>query len=284
MGIDVENLRQWVGREQVVEDPLCDFPARALGAMLEHDRTVSMGDALPPCWHWLYFLETPRSSMTGLDGHPRMGKFLPPIPLPRRMWAAGSLKILRLLRLGGVAQKRSRIRSIDHKTGKSGDLVFVVIEHQLSQAGQVCIQEEQTLVYRAMPTGRMASSAGEHATVAADWSSPFNPDSVALFRYSALTFNAHRIHYDRDYATQEEFYPGLVVQAPLLVTLLLDLVDREITDMSLKDLRFRAVRPAFDSSPVQLLGQRSDRHVNLWTADAENFVGISATAELGEMT
>jgi 3-methylfumaryl-CoA hydratase len=281
MSIDIEHLRRWVGRVQVVEDQLCDFPARALGAVLEHDRSFSAGDALPPAWHWLYFLETPRGSMTGPDGHPKMGGFLPPITLPRRMWAAGSLQMIQPLRLGHLAIKRSSIRSVDYKTGKSGELVFVVIDHELCQAGRVCIQEEQTLVYRTMPTKRMAPAAGEQAAVAADWSSTFEPDSVALFRFSALTFNAHRIHYDRDYATREEFYPGLVIHAPLLVTLLLNLMSREVPAMPLERLRFRAVRPTFDLSPVRLHGQRFDRQVNLWTSDAESYVGISATAALG---
>jgi 3-methylfumaryl-CoA hydratase len=281
MSIDVDYLRRWVGGVQVVEDQLDDFPARALGAVLDHDRPLSAGDALPPSWHWLYFLETPRSSMTGTDGHSKKGEFLPPVPLPRRMWAAGSLQIRQSLRLGNPASKRSSVRSVDFKSGKSGELVFVVVDHELSQGSEVCIQEEQTLVYRAMPTGWTAPSFGEQAIAAADWSSTFHPDSVALFRFSALTFNAHRIHYDRDYATREEFYPGLVVHAPLLVTLLLDLMAREAPAEPLASLRFRAVRPTFDSSPVQLYGRRSDRQVDLWTADADNFIGVSAVATLG---
>jgi 3-methylfumaryl-CoA hydratase len=283
MSIDIEHLRTWIGRVQVIEDQLCDFPARALGAILNHDLRLSAGDALPPSWHWLYFLETAKGSMVGPDGHPHKGEFLPPVPLPRRMWAAGSLKINQHLRLGQLASKRSSVRSVEYKTGKSGELVFVVLDHELSQGGNVCIQEEQTLVYRAMPTEWVAPAFGERASAPAEWSSTFRADSVALFRFSAITFNAHRIHYDRDYAIREESYPGLVVHGPLLVTLLLNLLRLEIPEVPLTAFQFRAVRPTFDMFPVRLHGNRQGRQVNLWTADAENFVGVSASAELGQI-
>jgi 3-methylfumaryl-CoA hydratase len=284
MSIDIEHLRTWIGRVHEVEDSLCEFPARALGAILDHDRRLSAGDALPAAWHWLYFLDATKRSMIGPDGHPKKGDFLPPIPLPRRMWAAGSMKIHRPLRLGRLSSKRSSVRSVDHKTGKSGDLVFVILDHEVSQAGDVCIREEQTLVYRAMPTERAPLSAGERSRAAADWSATFRADGVDLFRYSALTFNSHRIHYDRDYAMGEEFYPGLVVHAPLLVTLLLNLLHLEMAGAPVAALEFRAARPTFDSSPVHLHGARDGRHVNLWTADAEDFIGVSARAELGQLS
>ena len=280
MGIDVDYLRTWIGREQVTEDSLCVFPARALGALLDHDERLSAGDALPAAWQWLYFLDTAKRSKVGKDGHPQKGELLPPIPLPRRMWAAGSLKVHQPLRLGRAASKKSRVRSVDCKTGKSGELVFVTLDHEISQEGGVCIDEEQTLVYRPMPTERPASVPGEQASAVPQFSSAYRADSVDLFRYSALTFNAHRIHYDREYATGEEFYPGLVVHAPLLVTLLLNLLHLRVAGEHLTALHFRALRPTFDLSPVQLHGAREGRHVKLWTADAENFVGVSASAEL----
>ena len=280
VAINIEHLRQWVGREQVVEDSLPTFPARALAAALDRTDSLCAGDAVPPAWHWLYFLETARRSATGNDGHPKKGAFLPPIELDRRMWAAGSLEISEPLRLGTTASKRSIIRSIEHKTGRSGELVFVTLDHELSQAGRLCVQEEQTLVYRAMPTARAALAPGEPGATTIDWCSTFEPDPVALFRYSALTFNAHRIHYDRNYATAHEFYPGLVVHAPMLVTLLLDLLRRELPDAPLRALRFRAIRPTFDLAPVQLCGKRDGSKVQLWTTDSERFVGMSAVATL----
>jgi 3-methylfumaryl-CoA hydratase len=248
---------------------------------LDHGAAPGAGDPLPPAWHWLYFLGAARRSATGIDGHPEKGDFLPPIALPRRMWAAGALQITQPLRLGAPSAKRSTIRSIEHKTGKSGELVFVMLDHELSQGGKVCIREEQTLVYRAMPAERVPLAPGEAATAKADWSSTFEPDPVTLFRFSALTFNAHRIHYDRDYATQREFYPGLVVHAPLLVTLLLDLLVQQVPAGSLRTLRFRAVRPTFDLSPVQLCARRNGPQADLWTVDGESFIGMSAVATLG---
>ncbi len=279
--IDIDHLQTWVGRERSVDDPLGVFPARALAAALDHDELPQAGDPLPPSWHWLYFLDTPKASATGIDGHPMTGDFLPPIELPRRMWAAGSVRIAQPLRLGGLATKHSIIRSIEHKTGKSGELVFVGLEHRLSQEGTLCVQEEQTLVYRAMATAPAPLPPGRLDPATAQWSAIFQPDPVALFRFSALTFNAHRIHYDRDYATGQEFYAGLVVHAPLLVTLLLDLLLRQALPQPLRSLEFRALRPTFDSAPVLLRGRQAGDQVDLWTVDAEGYVGVSAVAALG---
>lgn len=280
--IDIEHLKTWVGREQRHRTILSPFPAQALAAVLDHERPPQTGEALPPSWHWLYFLETPTSAGTGDDGHPRKGGFLPPVPLPRRMWAAGSVDIAKPLRLGLPAEKHSTIRSVELKGGKTGALVFVGLEHHLHQDGELCIREEQTLVYRSMPNGPAALPAGESAAMPADWTRTIEPDPVLLFRFSALTYNGHRIHYDRDYATREEFYPGLVVHAPLLVTLLLDLALEKGAGIPLVRFRFRAVRPTFDSGPVRLCGRHEGREVTLWSADHENCVGISATAVRGD--
>jgi 3-methylfumaryl-CoA hydratase len=279
--VDIEYLRQWIGREQIIEDPLDLFPAKGMAALLDHDVAPGAEDPLPPAWHWLYFLDAARRSATGIDGHPQKGDFLPPIPLPRRMWAAGALQITQLLRLGLPASKRSSIRSIEYKSGKSGELAFVILDHELTQGGKLCIKEEQTLVYRAMPAERVPLPPGEPAVAEADWSSTFEPDPVVLFKFSALTFNGHRIHYDRDYATQKEFYPGLVVHGPLLVTLLLDLLLQRVSAGSLRGLRFRAVRPTFDLSPLQLCARRDGTLADLWTIDREGFIGMSAVATLG---
>jgi 3-methylfumaryl-CoA hydratase len=278
---DIDHLRNWVGRERSVEDPLGVFPARALCAALDHDVLPEAGDPLPPSWHWLYFLETPRSSTTGIDGHPLKGDFLPPIALPRRMWASGSVRIAQPLRLGRPATRRSIIRSIEHKAGSSGELVLVLLEHLVSQDGVLCVQEQQTLVYRAMATAPAPLPPGRRDPAPAQWSAIFQPDPVALFRFSALTFNAHRIHYDRDYATRQEFYAGLVVHAPLLVTLLLDLLLRQALPQPPRTIEFRAVRPTFDLAPVLLRGARAGDRVDLWTTDAEGYVGMSAVATLG---
>ena len=282
--IDINALRAWVGREQRVSDLLSPFPARALAATLDHQRLPEVGDPLPVCWHWMYFMETPSSAGTGSDGHPRKGDFLPPVPLPRRMWASGALNIVHPLIIGSPAERISTVRSVDLKQGKSGALVFVTLCHRLQQRGRLCISEEQNLVYRALPTATAATAAtaaGEPAVVTADWSRTIQPDPVLLFRFSALTYNAHRIHYDQDYAIRQEFYPGLVVHGPLLAILLLDLFVQALPDASPTHFSFRAQRPTFALGAVCLRGKRNGSNVKLWSADHENYVGLSATAIIG---
>ena len=277
-GIDVAALQTWVGRETVAADPMTPFGAGALAALLDHARAPRAGEALPLAWHWLYFLDTPSTAATGADGHPRTGGFLPPVPLPRRMWAAGAIALERPLLLGERAEKRSTILAIDAKDGKSGPLVFVTLEHCVTQGGTVCVREEQTLVYRAAARGPAPLPPGEPAPSAADWSRSFVPSAVLLFRFSALTYNAHRIHYDRDYATGVEFYPSLVVHGPLLLIQLLNLVERGVPPTPLTTVRFRAVRPSFVDHPLHLRARRERDTIVLCSADQQNQVGMSAVA------
>jgi 3-methylfumaryl-CoA hydratase len=277
-GLDVAALQAWIGRQTVVEDPMTPFGARALAALLDHAHTLNAGDALPLAWHWVYFLDAPSSAATALDGHVRTGDFLPPVPLPRRMWAAGALELERPLCLGEPAEKRSTIVAIDAKEGKSGPLVFVTLEHRITQGGALCVREEQTLVYRAAQRAPAPLAPGEPARVDAEWSRSVVPSAVLLFRFSALTYNAHRIHYDREYATGVEFYPALVVHGPLLVIQLLDLVERGAAPTPLAVVRFRAVRPSFVDAPLHLRAWRERDSIVLCSADAENNVGMRAVA------
>lgn len=278
--IDIEFLRTWVGKENPVADDLNPFPARALAAALDHPVLPAKGDVLPPSWHWLYFLETPTATGTGSDGHPKKGGFLPPVPLPRRMWAAGKLDAQQPLVLGTPAQKKSTIRSVELKEGKSGALVFVNIEHALYQNDKLCIMEEQNVVYRDMPTAPAPLPPGDIAPTDADWVKTITPDPVLLFRFSALTYNCHRIHYDRTYAVNEEFYPALVVHGPLLATLLLDHVAANVKDKRVGKYSFRAVRPTFDNAPFTVSGKREGDQVTLWTTDAEGYMGMTAKVVL----
>jgi len=278
--IDLDHLRRWIGRERVMEDPLQPFPARALAAALDRRALPGEGDALPPAWQWLYFLDTPAAAATGRDGHPSLGEFLPPAPLPRRMWAAGSFEVEHPLKLGEPARRTTRIQSVDAKSGKSGSLVFVNLEHRVEQDGRLCLREEQNLVYRELPAGPQPLPAGERAPVAADWSRTVTPDPVLLFRYSALTYNGHRIHYDRQYAVEHEFYPALVVHGPLLASLILELVATELPQARVRQFRFRAVRPTFDTQPFRVCGRREAATLHLWTADHEGQLCMTATAVL----
>lgn len=280
--IDLDHLSMWIGREQRAVDHLDPFRARALAAALNRTRLPELGDPLPPSWHWIYFLDTPTGVGTAADGHPHKGGFLPPVPLERRMWASGCLDVSRQLRIGLPAEKVSTIRSLEVKQGRSGTLVFVNLEHRLQQQGEPCIREEQQLVYRSLPAGQVALPRGETAPLNVDWSHTFQPEPVLLFRFSALTYNAHRIHYDRDYATRRELYPGLVVHGPLLATLLLELVSQQAPGCRVSQFRFRAVRPTFDLAPIHLRGRRQGKNVELWSADHENFTGVIASAVLEE--
>lgn len=275
-----DHLKQWVGRERTLTDDLHPFPAQALSAALNHPHAPKAGDELPPSWQWMYFLDTPLAASTGEDGHPRLGEFLPPAPLPRRMWAAGSMQVERPLRLGERATRHSVIRSVDAKSGKSGSLVFVTLDHRISQNDRLCVHEEQSLVYREMPAGPAPLPAGEAAPTGADWSRTITPDPVLLFRYSALTYNGHRIHYDRHYAVEREFYPALVVHGPLLATLLLDLVKSHLPGSELRRFEFRALRPTFDTHPFTIHGKQEGPLLKLWSADHGGNLCMSATATL----
>lgn len=275
--VDLAHLQQWVGRSESREQHLDPFPARALAGLLDREQACGGGDALPLPWHWLYFLDAPSREGTGADGHPKRGGFLPPVPLPRRMWAAGELTLHEPLRLGRAARKTSTVRSVELKQGKAGALVFVTVAHELEQDGQPRISELQHIVYRDAPTAPTPLPPGEAAPTDATWQRALRPDAVMLFRYSALTYNGHRIHYDRDYATREEFYPALVVHGPLLATLLLDLAARERPDAVPAQFSFRAQRPAFDTDELHLNGRLNADGVALWTNDPHGFVGMNAT-------
>jgi 3-methylfumaryl-CoA hydratase len=279
------HLQGWIGRSETRRDDISAAPLRGLSATLDRDDPPPVpGTALPPLWHWLYFLPQPRRSEIGLDGHARRGSFLPPVPLPRRMWAGGRLQWLQNnpLVVGDAIQRVSRIESVSHKSGRSGDLVFVLVRHEIRNPHGLALTEEHDIVYRANPRPEDLQPAPQPATKDAAWTQTVTPDDVLLFRYSALTFNSHRIHYDRKYVTEVEGYPGLIVHGPLIATLLLDLLRKHLPDARLSHFEFRAVRPVFDMSPFKLHGQPSadGKTVALWTEDHEGWLTMQATATL----
>ena len=278
--VDIDHLRQWVGKSEVREQHLEPFPARALARLLDREVVPGDGDPLPIPWHWLYFLDAPSRAGTGTDGHPERGGFLPPVPLPRRMWAAGDLTIHEPLTLGRAARKVSTVRSVEHKQGRAGSLVFVTVAHELEQSGKPCISELQHLVYREAPTAAAALPPGEPASTAGDWSRTVHPDPVMLFRFSALTYNGHRIHYDRDYATREEFYPALVVHGPLMATLLMNLAQASRPSSPLRQLAFRSAAPAFVDQALYLVVNDDDAE-SLEIRNHEGALIMSATAQFG---
>ncbi len=280
--IDIQHLQTWIGKKETLQDDIPLFPAKALAAALDNENLPEKGDTLPDFWEWLYFLPTAAASATGADGHPSKGGFLPPVPLPRRMWAAGKVNKNRPIIIGETAERVSTIKSVELKEGSTGTLVFVNVDHDIYQQGTICIRQEQNIVYREQPAPNAPLPPIKTPPENPDWEKTITPDPVMLFRYSALTFNGHRIHYDRTYATEEEFYPALVVHGPLLVTLLLDLKRHAAPDLEIANFKFRAVRPTFDTAPFQVAGKRVDNQLLLWSSDKEGALCMKIDAELNQ--
>ena len=276
-------LRAWEGRSETLADQVTAAPVRALSATLDRDDPEpAPGTPLPPLWHWLYFLPRHRQSELGPDGHARLGGFLPPVPLPRRMWAGGRLQWHAPLKVGDAVERSSRIVSVTHKAGRTGDLVFVLVRHEVRNGQGLAVSEEHDIVYRAAAQPGDPVPPPQAAPGDAAFSRQIVPDDVLLFRYSALTFNGHRIHYDRKYVTEVEGYPGLVVHGPLIATLLVDLLRREMPRATLRSFSFKAVRPTFDLHPFGVCGRPSPdgRGVHLWAHDHEGWLTMQAEAAI----
>jgi 3-methylfumaryl-CoA hydratase len=283
MNLNMEFLRDWIGRTESHSDQITPAPIIALSATLDRDDPPPRaGDPLPPLWHWLYFLPVSQQSQLGPDGHPNRGNFIPPVPFPHRMFAGGRLEIHHPLRVGESVSRVSRIADVTYKEGRTGPLIFVLLRQQISNGAGLAVTEEQDVVFRDNPKPGGALPAPQKAPANAVWTRQIDPDPVLLFRYSALTFNGHRIHYDRRYAIEVEGYPGLVVHAPLLATLLLDLLRRNLPDAIVARCSFRAVKPLFDNNPFSISGRaESDGHtVALWATSAEGWLAMQATALL----
>jgi len=282
MAVDIDHLRSWIGRSETADDVAAPVPLRALSATLDRDDpALGEGEPIPPCWHWLYFLPLHRQSELGPDGHARRGGFLPPVPLPRRMWAGSRLQFLAPVVAGQALSRLSRIDDVRLKQGRTGALVFVKVRHEIRAAGTLAIVDEHDIVYREPPQPGEPVPAAVPAPEDAQWTRRIVPDDVLLFRYSALTFNGHRIHYDRRYVTTVEGYPGLVVHGPLIATLLLDLLRRELPSARVTGFQFRALKPLFDVAPFDVCGRREDeRAVKLWARTPEGHVAMQACATL----
>jgi 3-methylfumaryl-CoA hydratase len=275
----------WVGRQEVARDVITPGPFAALAATLDRDPSrPAPGTPLPPLWHWLYFLPAHRRSELGPDGHARRGGFLPPVALPRRMWAGGRFEFAAPLRIGDAVTRLSTIERVAEKTGRTGPLVFVTVRHEFTRDGDArpAVVERHDIVYREAPRPEEPPSPPRPAPEASAWRIDWVPDDVLLFRYSALTFNGHRIHYDRRYATEVEGYPGLVVHGPLVATLLLDLVRTHRPEADIEAFEFRAVRPLFDIAPFVVCGEPADggRGLRLWARDAQGLLAMEATARI----
>ncbi|MFS2050415.1 MaoC family dehydratase N-terminal domain-containing protein [Variovorax sp. CT11-76] len=274
------DLRAWIGRTERRGDDVGAAPLSALAATFNRDDLAfNLGSDVPPLWHWLHFIPLARQDQIGADGHPLRGGFLPPIALPRRMWAGGELQFHHPLQVGDEITRQSRILDVDAKDGKSGPLVFVKVRHEISNARGIAITEEQDIVYRGMPAVGAPAPAGKQAATDEDYRETVVPDPVLLFRYSALTFNSHRIHYDRRYVTEVEGYPGLVVHGPMVATLLLGLASRQLPRRRVRGFAFRAVHPLFDTAAFELCGKaEADGSQKLWARNHDGAMAMEARA------
>jgi 3-methylfumaryl-CoA hydratase len=275
----------WIGRSETLADTVYSTPVIALTATLDHPSAGDvMGTTLPPLWHWLYFLPTHRQSEIGEDGHARRGGFLPPVPLPRRMWAGSQFDFRSPIRIGDRMVRTSTIDDVTSKEGRTGQLVFVRVRHEVrtNDAPEPALVEFHDIVYRAAQRPDDVAPPPQAASTDAPWRREIVPDDVLLFRYSALTFNGHRIHYDRRYVTEVEGYPGLIVHGPLIATLLLDLLRRQMPDADVASFRFKAIRPTFDLNPFHVSGQpqADGKTIRLWASDHEGWLTMDATAVL----
>lgn len=278
-----DSFEAWIGRSDERDDLVTQAPIRLLQATLDHATPDILPAAVPPLGHWLYFLPGERQSLVGSDGHPQRGGFLPPISLPRRMWAGGRLQFLRPLPVGERIWRLSTIESVEAKSGRSGALTFVTVRHDISDVRGVAIREWQDIVYR---EASMRAVAGASATQPAfaptdeQFSRVIVPDPVLLMRFSALTFNGHRIHYDRSYATQEEGYPGLVVHGPLIATLLIEELRRTHPGKAICSFEFKAVSPLFDNAPFTVNGKLVGSAAHLWARGPQGQLAMQACADI----
>ncbi|MGF7160919.1 3-methylfumaryl-CoA hydratase [Rhodoligotrophos appendicifer] len=277
----MSSFGDWVGREETAEDWVSASALDRWSATFDRgDPPFEEGDPVPTLAHWLLFLPSAPQSSLGSDGHPMRGGFLPPVhDLPRRMWAGGRVSFLRPLTTGAHVTRRSTIAAVKEKTGGSGRLIFVTVRHEIAERGNpAAIVEEHDIVYRGL--GGAAVKATETVADHAAWHRTVTPDAPLLFRYSALTFNGHRIHYDLDYARGIEGYPGLVVHGPLIATLLADLVNRNLPKVPLQKFSFRAFSPLFAGDPmtVNAAPASEDGRIKLWASNKAGGLAMMAEA------
>lgn len=270
----------WVGKQSSTEALVTAYQADALTATLDRDDSLyKEGDAIPPGWHLFYIREVVKLSDTASDGHPKRGDFLPPIDLPRRMWAGTQATYHKPIHVGETIRNVTTIEAVTPKVGKTGPLVFLKLKHEISGEDGVATTEFQDVVYREEAQPGAVAPEPPPAPAEAVWKRTISPSPVLLFRYSALTMNSHRIHYDRTYVTEVEKYPGLLVHGPLTFTLLLDLFRRENSETVLKSFAVRAVSPIYDTHDFTVEGVPGDAgEASLWALNNDGRLAMSAKA------
>tara|TARA_B100001113_G_scaffold75925_1_gene59300 strand:- start:334 stop:1170 length:837 start_codon:yes stop_codon:yes gene_type:complete len=273
-----KKLLEWINKTTEAEDTIRLQPANFMEATLNRPPKLKEGDNLPPLWHWIYFLEAKPESDLGRDAHPKKGDFLPPIQLPRRMWAGGRFTFYNDLVIGEKAKKITTIKKIVEKEGSAGPLCFITLEHKIYSKDEISIIEEQDLVYLQDQQGSKSLPLAQNNVEKADFSQEIHPSAILLFRYSALTFNGHRIHYDLDYAKNVEGYDGLVFHGPLTATLLLDLALKE-RKQPIKKYSFRGIAPLSNLDCFWIEGKSEDNTAILWARRKDGVVAMKAKAD-----
>ena len=292
-----EIIAGWAPGPTETTETIAAGPAVALSGLLDREPAVTApGDPIPPLWHWLYFLDRPATSELGPDGHPAAGHFMPPIPQRRRMYAGGRASYTGAFRFGDQITRRSELADATVKQGRTGELLFVTVRSVFTRAGAVIATEEQDVVYRSGPpaaggsaraqrgaglaTGGSAGARFNGAAGPAPWQIQIVPDPVLLFRFSALTYNAHRIHYDADYATGVEGHPGLVVHGPLLALLCFELPRRQAPRQRVTQLSFRARSPVYVGQRCTVTGGPRDDGCAMQVAGPDGAVALTAEGRL----
>ncbi|MBC7139580.1 MAG: MaoC family dehydratase N-terminal domain-containing protein [Defluviimonas sp.] len=274
--LDLDHLRQWIGREERRSELVTEAMVERFKATFDQEGAVSAGDPAPVMIHLCVAPPAAPTSSLGPDGHPARGGFLPPVPLPRRMWAGGALTFHDDIRVGERVSRSSVIRDVTAKQGRSGTLCFVTLDHRIESDGRLVIEERQDIVYRGIDAPGAAGKAPEPAAPGAHRVT-VAPSAALLFRYSALTFNGHRIHYDNPYARTEEGYPGLIVHGPLQATLLVHFAEL-LRGRRPARFEFRSLSPLFDTGDFTLNAVEEGEGLRLWTSYAEGPLAMEARA------
>jgi len=281
MAQNLDELRQWIGQKESDLDYVTIPAVHRLACTLDRDDPVPQaGDELPAGWHSILFPRVVRQSQIGADGHPQRGDFLPPVPLPRRMFAGKRITLHAPLRVGDEVRRESVIKDVTPKVGRTGQMVFVTVQTDICSPRGLAITEEQDIVYREEPEKGAPPPPPQPAPGTAVWKTIVTPDPVMLFRYSALTFNGHRIHYDHPYVTQTEGYPNLVMNGGLTTLLVFELA-RAHAATPLRFVASRNVRPLFVNRPIALCGEPAadGRSAKLWAEDDTGALALTATGE-----
>ncbi|MEP9379231.1 MaoC family dehydratase N-terminal domain-containing protein [Aquabacter sp. CN5-332] len=274
--LDIDHLRSWIGREEAASESVSPELVRKFRAMFDEEPgDPQPGDLAPTLLHWCLAQPVAQTKALGPDGHPARGGFLPPVPLPRRMWAAGSFVFHDALKVGDAVRRLSRIDNVEVKTGRTGTLCFVTVMHEVTAGDRAILTERQDIVYRDLDSGVQKAAPppapeGHHRRAV-------DPSPPLLFRYSALTFNGHRIHYDHPYVTQVEGYPGLVVHGPMQATLMLRYA-AELKGAAPARFSFRGLSPLFDNEMFHVHAEPEGAGIKLWTARAGGPVAMTAEA------